>query len=164
MKEYFNNTEATNEFFKTDHEGRVWGCTGDIGYVDEDGEVYILGRATDSFRRENGETVYLFDIEKEILKDESVNQCKVIDISEGVKTKLVAHIVFENREKANKDKIQEIASMLSDKLPDYMQPDYYKIRTSMPVHTNGKRDIEALRADREDFIAKSALLVPNWKM
>ncbi len=151
MKEYYKNPEATREFFKTDAEGRVWGCTGDIGYVDEDGEVFILGRATDSFRRENGEIVYLFDIEEEIFKDESVNQCKVIDISENEKTKLVAHIVFKDEDIDHLEKIKCISSMLSDRLPDYMQPDYYKIRTSMPVHTNGKRDVGSLRIDREDL-------------
>lgn len=30
--------------------------------------------------------------------------------------------------------------------------DYYKVRKSMPVHSNGKRDVEALRQDREDLI------------
>lgn len=33
-----------------------------------------MGRATDSYKRENGETVYLFDIEDEIIKEETVNQ------------------------------------------------------------------------------------------
>ncbi len=151
MKGYYKNPEATMEFFKTDSEGRVWGRTGDIGYVDEDGEVFILGRATDSFRRENGEIVYLFDIEEEIFKDESVNQCKVIDITEEGKRKLVAHIVFKDGDTDNLEKIKRIASILSDRLPDYMLPDYYKIRSSMPVHSNGKRDVGSLRIDREDL-------------
>ena len=33
-----------------------------------------------------------------------------------------------------------------------MQPDYYKIRTTMPINLNGKRDVGALRADRKDLI------------
>ena len=31
MKEYFNNLEATNEYFFKDEKGVLWGCTGDIG-------------------------------------------------------------------------------------------------------------------------------------
>ena len=61
MKGYYKNPNATNEFFKTDEQGKVWGCTGDIGYVDKDGEIFILGRVSDSYRRENGEIVYFFD-------------------------------------------------------------------------------------------------------
>ena len=37
-------------------------------------------------------------------------------------------------------------------LPAYMNPDYFKIRSSMPVHSNGKRDVGALRDDRQNLI------------
>ena len=37
--------KATAEFFWKDSEGREWGCTGDIGYMDEDGFVWVEGRA-----------------------------------------------------------------------------------------------------------------------
>ncbi|MCR4755829.1 MAG: acyl--CoA ligase [Lachnospiraceae bacterium] len=152
MKGYYKNPEATAKFFKTDSEGRVWGCTGDIGYVDEDGEVFILGRATDCFKRENGDTVYLFDIEEEIFEEPLVNQCKVVDIKEDGKIKLVAHIVFKDGTTDPERIVKRIDEYLKTKLPEYMRPNYYKIRTSMPVHSNGKRDVEALRSDRENLI------------
>ena len=152
MKGYFMNAEATEKFFKTDKNGVIWGCTGDIGFVDEDGEVFILGRATDSYQRENGETVYLFDIEDEIIKEETVSQCKVVDIKENGKTKLVAHIVFKDGVTQGETIIRSIDEHLKDVLPEYMVPDYYKIREAMPVHPNGKRDIDALKKDTEDLI------------
>lgn len=156
MKEYYKNHKATEEFFKTDKEGRVWGCTGDIGYVDEDGEVYILGRATDQYRRENGEIVFLFDIEEVILKDEAVSQCKVIDTEIEGKTELVAHIVL--REGNDESVLKRIEENLGESLPIYMIPEYYKIRQSMPVHPNGKRDAEALKNDKEGLIKHNMLL------
>lgn len=157
MKGYYKNSEATERFFKTDKEGRVWGCTGDIGFVDEDGEVFILGRATDSYQRENGETVYLFDIEDEIIKEEPVNQCKVVDIKENGETKLVAHIVFKEGGKQEVNILRKIDSRIKDTLPEYMIPDYYKVRQSMPVHSNGKRDVETLKSDREKLIKIGSL-------
>ena len=147
MKEYYKNPKATEEFFKKDSEGRVWGCTGDIGYVDEDGEVFILGRATDCYQRDNGETVYFFDIEDVILKDEAVSQCKVIDADVDGDTVLVGHIVL--REGNDESILERIDCNLRTALPDYMVPKYYKIRQSMPVHTNGKRDVEALKNDTD---------------
>ena len=152
MKGYYKNPQATAEFFKTDDKGNVWGCTGDIGYVDEDGEVFVLGRATDHFCRENGEVVYLFDIEEEIFKNEMVNQCKVVDIDENGETRLAAHIVLRSGDVDNVQLLNIIHKMLLEALPEYMVPDYYKIRKSMPVHANGKRDVEAIRGDREDLI------------
>ena len=147
MKGYYKNPEATAEFFKEDAQGNVWGCTGDIGYVDEDGEVFILGRATDHFRRENGEIVFLFDIEGEILKNEAISQCKVVDIEDNGNKKLVAHLVFREGVKNEESVIASIWSELRESLPPYMVPEYYKIRSSMPVHTNGKRDVGALKRD-----------------
>ena len=149
MKGYYKNPEATAEFFKEDEQGNIWGCTGDIGYVDEDGEVFILGRATDHFRRENGEIVFLFDIEAEILKNEAVSQCKVVDIEDNGNKKLVAHLVLQAGVKNEEKIIALIWSELRKTLPSYMVPEYYKIRSSMPVHTNGKRDVGALKIDKE---------------
>ena len=82
MKGYYKNQAATDEFFYTDEQGTVWGCTGDIGYVDEDGVIYILGRATDSATLDSGKKVYLFDIEDVILREESLSGCKVVAVEE----------------------------------------------------------------------------------
>ena len=152
MKEYFKNPQATAAFFKTDEQGRVWGCTGDIGYVDEDGFVFIKGRAADSCVVNSGETVYLFDVEDVILKDESVAQCKVVDIATEKGTELAAHIVFSEAVSDPEVKLKEIAANLKRELPPHMVPQYYKTRLSIPVHANGKRDVEAMRQDRNELI------------
>ena len=152
MKGYYKNPEATAEFFKEDDKGNVWGCTGDIGYVDEDGEVFVLGRASDSCRMPNGKTVYLFDVEEEIIKDEAVVQCKVVDINENREKALAAHIVFRENVKNTEKRVHDIHKMLASTLPEYMVPEYYKVRSSLPVHANGKRDVETLRNDHTDLI------------
>lgn len=157
MKGYYKNPEATAEFFKEDGQGNIWGCTGDIGYVDEDGEVFVLGRVTDSYSRENGEIVFLFDIEEKILKNESVSQCKVVDIKDGGIKKLAAHLVFRADTENPEQIIAAIWEDLRMTLPPYMVPDFYKIRSAMPVHNNGKRDVAALRNDMVDLIPTNDL-------
>ena len=156
MKGYYKNPEATTEFFKTDENGSLWGCTGDIGYVDEDGEVFVLGRAKDHYHRENGEIVYLFDIEEEILKDSDVEQCKVIYFKNQNKTETVAHIVLKNN-MGEMEVLTRIHRQLTNTLPKYMVPNYYKVRKAMPVHNNGKLDNQSLREDREDLISADQL-------
>ena len=153
MKEYYKNKKASEEYFWKDDKGTLWGCTGDIGYIDEDGLLYVLGRATDSCTLESGEKIYLFDIEEEIIKDEAVNQCKVIDVHKNNKTSLVAHIVLREDISNSDEVIRRIFNHLSDgSIPDYMIPHYFKIRNSMPVHNNGKRDVESLRTDISDLV------------
>lgn len=47
MIEYFNNPEATADFFYVDENGERWSKTGDIGYMNEDGSLVVLGRKSD---------------------------------------------------------------------------------------------------------------------
>ena len=55
---YYNNEEATNKVLK---EG--WLYTGDLGYFDKDGYLYITGRKKEVIVLKNGENVYPSDIE-----------------------------------------------------------------------------------------------------
>ena len=152
MKGYFKNEQATNEYFYKDRNGIVWGCTGDIGYVDEDGEVFILGRATDCYYTKEGKRVFQFDIEEVILQDDSVSDCKVVQTAD--KDKVVAHIIFKDGCKQNKeDVIARIHQNCSSHLEAFAIPTHYKIRNSFPVHSNGKRDNDALKNDIENLIA-----------
>lgn len=153
MKGYYKNPTATEQFFKTDKDGNVWGCTGDIGYVDEDGEVFILGRATDSYELPDGRRVYLFDTEEIINRDINVATSKVVDIEEDGAKVLVAHIALRDRTGADVNSIlKRIHESCKTALPEYSVPKYYKVRESFPVHSNGKRDVEMIRADREELI------------
>ena len=147
MKEYYKNPEATAKFFKKDKNGVVWGCTGDIGYIDEDGEIFVLGRATDSCRTNDGKTIYFFDIEDEILKEDTITQCKVIDTTIEEKQELIAHVAFKNDVHNQKERLESISRELHRTLPAHMIPKYFKVWTSLPVHSNGKRDVETLKKD-----------------
>ncbi len=151
MKGYFKNVQATNEYFYKDSNGIVWGCTGDIGYVDEDGEVFILGRATDCYYTNDGKRVFQFDIEEVILQDDSISDCKVVQTTD--KNMVVAHIILKDgSEQDKREIIAKIHRKCVANLEECAIPTHYKIRDSFPVHSNGKRDNEALKNDTENLI------------
>jgi len=151
MKGYFKNEQATNEYFYQDPNGVVWGCTGDIGYVDEDGEVFILGRATDCYYTSDGKRVFQFDIEEVILQDEAVSDCKVVQTAD--RSMVVAHIILKaGFEQKEQEIIARIQQNCADHLDAWAVPTHYRIRDSFPVHTNGKRDNDALRNDTDCLI------------
>ena len=150
MKGYFNNEKATNDYFYKDKDGVVWGCTGDIGYVDEDGEVFILGRASDCYYTDDNKRVFHFDIENIILQDESVSDCKVVQTAD--KTKVVAHLILNGNCTNTEQIIERIHKRCCDNLDEYALPTHYKIRDVFPVHSNGKRDNESLKKDTESLI------------
>ena len=63
MLGYYKNEKATEEYFHIDKNGTKWNCTGDIGYIDEKGNLFVQGRASD-YSMINEEKIYNFDIEQ----------------------------------------------------------------------------------------------------
>lgn len=153
MKEYFKNEIATQQYFYIDEKGQKWGCTGDIGYVDEDGFAYICGRASDSFVKSDGTVAYLFDSEAIMLEDDAVSQCKSVVVGIDNQKELCAHIVLKpDCEEADITIVNRLYKSCLDKLPLDECPRKYKIRESMPVHASGKRNNEALMKEKDGYI------------
>ncbi len=153
MKEYFKNLEATNEYFYKDENGTLWGRTGDIGYVDEEGFVYILGRATDTFKSKTGDEVYCFDVESQIHKNENVAQCEVVGAVVGDYEVPVAHIIMEKScELSEEQLIRDIHNSCKTNLPEHSVPQGYKVVESFPIKSSGKRDMEQIKLDRKGFM------------
>lgn len=153
MKEYFKNSKATEAYFYKDEKGVLWGCTGDIGYVDEEGFIYILGRATDTFVSKSGETTFCFDIESEIRRNAYVKQCEVVGLPVAGYEVPVAHIILEdNCSVSEQEVITVIHNSCVNKLSEDSVPCGYKIRKDFPVKSSGKRDMELIKSDREDFL------------
>ena len=156
MKEYYKRPDATEEFFWKDLEGREWGRTGDIGYVDEDGDVYILGRMTDSFVSKSGITIYNFDIEAVIREDNCVKDCEVVGISKDSYEIPIAHIIKSaDCTLSDQEFIDKIHKICKDNLEMDLIPHGYKIVESFPMKNNGKRNMEAIKQDVEGIIWRS---------
>lgn len=154
MLEYFHNPVATEEYFHVDANGTKWYCTGDIGYIDEDGKLFIEGRAND-YSIVEGKMVYNFDIEKAIIKDNRVKLCDVI-MNNGL---LTAHIVFIDGIKETLDEeslareLKQIQQLIYDELEDEeLVPFSFKIRDDFPYAKSGKRDVLSMKKETNGFI------------
>ena len=82
MKGYFNNQEETDHVKRLHDDGQYWIHSGDIGYVDEDGFVYIQGRVKRMITRFDGHKVFPITIESFIAEDERVHSCSVIGVND----------------------------------------------------------------------------------
>lgn len=153
MKGYFKNPDATEKYFYTDKQGNKWGCTGDIGYVDEEGFIYILGRASDKFTSKCGKEVYCFDIENIILENSNIASCEIVGIPKEDYSIPVAHFVLEdNCCLAAEEIIRQIHATCQQKLAVDCVPCGYKCRDAFPVKSSGKRDMEVLKQEKEGFV------------
>lgn len=166
MKEYFRNPDATAAFFKQDGAGQIWGCTGDIGYVDANGYVHILGRASDCYIACDGKKYYLFDTKAVILQDDAVFQCEVVNVTVDSAQRLIAHIILDKG--VFGDDIQRIITRIhalcKAKLPVHAIPYAYKLREDFPVSENSnKKDMHKLKTDFKGLIFAHELDAKNWE-
>jgi acyl-CoA synthetase (AMP-forming)/AMP-acid ligase II len=79
MSGYHNREDATAECTWFDEKGRAWIRTGDIGRLDGDGFLYIVGRKKDLILS-GGQNVYPEDIEQCIARHEAVAEVAVIGV------------------------------------------------------------------------------------
>lgn len=150
MLAYYKNAEATERYFWRDREGNEWACTGDMGYIDEDGNVYVDGRISDSYVDKKGEVIYLFDIERAILNIEEIQQCKVIATRVNEENTHVAHIVVK---KGHQEILQKIKKYFRNKMPASYMPRYFRFYDdALPVAPSGKIDTELMKNSKEDLI------------
>lgn len=152
MLGYYKNPTATDKYFHEDDEGRIWACTGDLGYVTEDGSVYVDGRISSSYKNKVGETIYLFDIERAVLDIEQVRQCKAVVSDISHERMHVIHIVLTAE--ADRDTVLKlIKNHCSNKLPVNHVPELVKIYDSaLPVALSGKLDVTKMENDIENLI------------
>lgn len=79
MPEYFNKEETTREALWVDPTGVHWLRTGDIGYLDENGYLYIVDRKKDMILS-GGQNVYPQDIEAIMAGHEDVKDVAVVGV------------------------------------------------------------------------------------
>lgn len=82
LKEYYNSNEA-QKFAKINYQGQVWHRTGDAGYLDNDGRLFLMGRVKNRFVHNNKE-VYVFPIENALLEIEGIEIGTVLKIDEQI--------------------------------------------------------------------------------
>ena len=152
MLGYYKNPDATAEYFHNDEQGRIWACTGDMGYVKEDGSVYVDGRISSSYKNATGETIYLFDIERAVLDIEQVRQCKVVVSDINGERMHVAHVALTTN--ADKDTVLIlIKKHCSNKLPINHVPTLIKLYdASLPVAPSGKLNVTMMENDIDGVI------------
>ncbi len=150
---YYKNPEATEKYFHTDVEGKVWACTGDMGYVTDDGSVFIDGRISDSYTNAQGESIYLFDTERAVLASGLARQCKVVASIIDGKTTHVAHTVLDSEISKN-EAMKKIFNFCQSCLKPNHMPAWFKFYDdALPVAPSGKLDISKMKNDISGIVS-----------
>ena len=82
MKGYWNNPEETANIMRVHQDGRTWIHSGDLGYMDEDGFLFVKGRIKRMITRFDGHKVFPVNLESIIMSNPAIRNCAVIGVDD----------------------------------------------------------------------------------
>lgn len=145
---YFENEKADREaFFQDPDQQQLWYKTGDLVKVDEDGDLFFLGRK-DAEVKISGYRVNLKEIENVLAGYEPVGQAVVIfeQAADG-QGDILAFILGNKPEKIEE---KELDTFCRRQLPWYMVPGKFIFVEEIPLNPNGKVDLASLKKTYND--------------
>ncbi len=137
MKGYYTNPQATAEAIKDG-----WLYTGDIGKVDEEGDLFLIGRSKEVIIVK-GQNVYPSDIEEVLYTHPKVAEAAVVGIPDEIRGETIRAIIsLKEGEVATE---QEIKHFCREHMADYKVPRQVGFMDSLPKTAAGKIDKEELK-------------------
>ena len=137
---YFKDKERTDAILKRTADGKALMRTGDIGRLDENGNLLFVNR-NDWMVKVNGQRVETLEIESQLQSMAEIENAAVkAFVDSNSQTYLAAYYVSGGDTDERK-----IRHYLSEKLPPYMIPRFFVRLDEMPKNLNGKLDRKALR-------------------
>ncbi|MDC7287742.1 acyl--CoA ligase [Blautia schinkii] len=127
-----------------------WLCTGDIGYFNKEGFLFIVDRKKDMINY-GGEKVPSFDVENEIYKMPQIYETAVVGVPDACYGEVVgAAVALQPGADLGEE---EIRDFLKDKLAKYKRPKKIMFLDEIPKTPNGKidkRTIKKLFIEKEE--------------
>jgi len=144
MISYYNNKEKTRNVLKDG-----WLYTGDLGYLDNDGNLYIVDRKKDVIIYK-GINIYPKEIEKVINRFYGVKDSAIIGLKNEKDEEIpVAFIELEDEMQINIDKLKE---HIKGFLADYKVPKKFIIIDELPRTTTRKVLKNKLRKNLKKYL------------
>lgn len=150
MVTYRDNQIAADTLIRKDGRGIRWVHTGDLGYVDEDGFLFIVGRIKRFMFVGPEGMVYKVlpkTIEDVIVAMPEVQEVCVVSIYNGSEFAPKVYVVLKERRLISQEDIRmKINAACKKALPDYMRPYAIEFLDSMPKTAVGKIDFQVLES------------------
>ncbi len=139
MQGYYHQPEQTA--MAIDREG--WFHTGDLGELDEDGDIILRGRIKDLINR-GGEKISPVEVENEICALPQVEACRVISVPDEHYGEEACACVVTGEGKTVPE--EEIRNHLKRQVAAYKVPKYILFFDRLPLNATGKVDSAATAA------------------
>jgi acyl-CoA synthetase (AMP-forming)/AMP-acid ligase II len=148
MKGYHNKPEETAHALR-EHDGKLWMHTGDVGYMDEDGYIWVVDRLKDMVVV-GGYKVFSTEVEGKLYEHPAVMFCAIIGMPnpERPGSELVKLVVQKSEayvDRPDDEVREELTAFAREKLAPYKVPKIIEFVDAMPLTAVGKVNKKALR-------------------
>ncbi|HME36133.1 MAG TPA: AMP-binding protein [Candidatus Sulfotelmatobacter sp.] len=143
---------------RTISDDQGWYRTGDIGALDEAGNLYFKGRKKEVIVTPGGTNVYPEDLEAALRRQPEVRDCVVVGIERGGNAEPCAVVILRSAAQSKDDRLEEVVQRANQSLAEYQrmrmwvewpQEDFPRTNTQKP-RRNVIREVaqEQIRQDR----------------
>ena len=174
IENYFNNKEATDRLLKPDNNGRYWLHTGDVGYIDDDGYLFITDRKKDILITAGGKNVAPQYIENLLKTIPYVSQSMVfgdarpyltalITLDEDEITKFSRDRKILYQDLADLSKKREVVELMNNEIQSMNEklPSYETIKKFKILEEDFDQDKDELTPT---FKVKRKVVIDNYKL
>ena len=149
MLGYYNEPEKTKSVLRTHKDGSVWLHSQDLGYMDENGQLFVKGRIKRVIFLFTGNKVYPLDVEELIESIEEVERAVVVPEPDPIHENCLVPCVFvtlnkEISEKELRVKIDEIVGQNSE---SFVKINSIHVMENLPKTAVGKVDLKQLEGE-----------------
>jgi fatty-acyl-CoA synthase len=152
MQGYWNDPERTAETV----DGEGWLHSGDLGVMDEDGYVRVVGRLKDMIIR-GGENIYPREIEEFLFIHPKVQDAKVIGVPDEKYGEAVC--VWVQAKDGEELSEEEIRDFCKDRIAYFKVPRYIRLVDGFPMTVTGKVQKFKMREIMERELAETRSLL-----
>ena len=153
MLKYFGKEEETNKV-KVMHDDGYWIHSGDLGYINENGILFVKDRIKRMIIR-SGFKVFPSEIENLFIKHPYVESCAVVGIPDEVDVtapKACVVLKEEYRNQSEETQAQLLDMFENSTLPPYFKPIKFDFRDKLPLTDIGKVDFVSLQEEEKNKV------------
>jgi len=148
MKGYWGSPEETAEALRDG-----WLYTGDIGYMDEEGYLYIVGRKRDRIVA-RGHTVWPTMVEEALESHGAVEAAVAFGVPDPLRcsTDIRAAVKLADGHEPSDELERELIALCAHRLDEYQVPTAIMFREELPMTPMGKVDRAAMIAEVDEMV------------
>lgn len=132
------------ELDRQDFNDEGWLCTGDLGYIDQEGYIHLVGRKKEIIIR-GGENIIPSEIASAISEHEAIADVKVLGLPDAFYGEIVGAAILLKNGAAFEE--EEMRAFLEPRLAKYKIPAHFVVYDAFPSFSTGKINMLELKKD-----------------